>query len=140
MRIKIVGRNPDINIINYASKDPMVDVIGYIEDERDAFKKARALIVPLQIGGGSRLKILTAFGLGKAVISTSKGAEGIDCNDGKDILIADSPEQFAQCMLDLWFNKGKTLLLGQSARQLAEEKYDWKILGQKLSDFYRKLV
>jgi glycosyltransferase involved in cell wall biosynthesis len=135
--IKIVGRNPDGSILDYEKKDNRVEVIGYVDDERDIFRKARALIVPLRIGGGSRLKILTAFGLGKAVISTSKGAEGIHYIDGESILIGDSPELFADHMVRLWFDKRKANLIGESARRLALDRYDWKILGQKLDSFYK---
>lgn len=136
MRVKIIGRNPDRRIKEFEAIDSRIEVIGYVQDEREFFCNAVALLVPLRIGGGSRLKILTAFGLGKAVISTSKGAEGIDCTDGKNILIADSAENFAAAMIRLWNDERKSEELGSTARNLALQKYDWKILGKKLHDFY----
>jgi len=138
-KVIIVGRNPDKSIIEYVKKDLNVEVVGFMDDERDIFMRSRALIVPLRIGGGSRLKILTAFGLGKAVISTSKGAEGLDYNDGKDILIGDTPKEFATHMINLLNDLNQSKELGSEARMLALEKYDWKKLGLKLTEFYNYL-
>jgi len=138
--VKIVGRNPDKSIIEFAKNDTNLEVVGYVDDERDVFRRSLALIVPLRIGGGSRLKILTAFGLGKAVISTSKGAEGIDYKDGKNILIGDTPEVFASHMLSLLSEQERSKELGSAARLLALEKYDWQKLGLKLVNFYKSLL
>ncbi len=134
--VKIVGRNPDKSIINFAKNDPLIEIEGYVDDERNLFKEAIALLVPLRIGGGTRLKILTAFGLGKLVISTTKGAEGIAHKTGCDIIIADSPSDFANHIIQIWKNPDIANNIGRNARRLVLEKYDWKLLGKRLHNFY----
>lgn len=137
IELKIVGRNVDRKIIKLACLDPSIEIVGYVEDERPYISNARALIVPLRIGGGSRLKILTAFGMGKAVISTSKGAEGIAYTNNHNIVIADSPEEFARAILRLYWSKELAARYGHNARSLVESRYDWRYLGAKLDKFYR---
>ena len=140
IKIKIVGRNPDKSIISICNQYNKIDLIGFVEDEREVILKSRALIVPLRIGGGSRLKILTAFGLGKAVISTSKGAEGINCEDNLNIIIRDTPEEFANAIKKLKKSPEIAISIGRKARILAENNYDWQVIGKKIDEFYRSLV
>jgi glycosyltransferase involved in cell wall biosynthesis len=140
LKLKIAGRNPDPSVIELSVKYNTVEVLGYVEDEREILARAKALLVPLRIGGGSRLKILTAMGMGKTVISTTKGAKGILCEDGKHILISDRPKQFAAQVLHITRDEEARRSIGKNARDLAVEAYDWEKIGKRLNNFYRSIV
>src|SRR5208283_3320077 len=91
-RLKIVGQAPTPQIL--AFRGPRVEVTGKVEDVRPHLAKAAVTVVPLRVGGGTRFKILEAMAMGRPVVSTSLGAEGILARPGEDILLADEPEAF----------------------------------------------
>lgn len=140
IELKIVGRNPDRSILELENKYKNVEVVGYIQDEKEVFAKSKVLIVPLRIGGGSRLKILTAMAMGKTVISTSKGAEGIAYENGKNILIADAPEDFATKVLTITQDYEMRRNIGEHAHKLATDRYDWGKIVERLFIFYQKIL
>jgi len=140
LKLKIVGRDPDVTISAYQEQWSNVEVCGFVQDERPYIEKAMALIVPLRVGGGSRLKIITAMAMGKAIISTSIGAEGINCTGGEDIIIEDDPELFASEITSIVRNNVLREKIGGAARRLVEEKYDWKKIGSKLRRYYEGIV
>lgn len=140
LKLKIVGRNPDVTVLELAKKYRNVEVLGFVKDEREVFEKAKALLVPLRVGGGSRLKILIAMAMNKAIVSTTIGAEGIACEDGKNIFIADKPALFANNVLKLIADNNLRRAIGASARSLVEDRYDWKKIGEKLRNFYDTIV
>lgn len=120
--------------INRLIADSHVTFTGYLEDIRPAVSSSCVCVVPLRMGGGTRLKILEAMALGTPVVSTSKGAEGLDVEAGKHLLIADTPSEFAAQTVRLL----REPLLRQSvvthAAHLIIEKYDWVKIGQHLCD------
>lgn len=139
VEITFVGRNPPRHIMALNNMN-RVTVTGTVEDVRPYIQEAAVYVVPLRIGGGSRLKILEALAMKKPVVSTSMGAEGLDVDDGRNILIADSPEQFAK-------NVGKLLddptfghELAEDGRKLVEKRYGWNRLALKLDRFLISLV
>jgi glycosyltransferase involved in cell wall biosynthesis len=111
---------------------PGIDFVGEVKDVRSYLDRAAVIVVPLRIGGGSRLKILEALAAGKAVVSTSVGAEGLDLNPGKDVLIADSPHDFARGVINLLLAKAARRELGANGRKLVTEKYGWDEIGRRL--------
>lgn len=137
IKLKIVGRNPDKTIIEL-EKDKRISVLGFVEDERDVIEKSMALLVPLQIGGGSRLKILTAMSMGKVVISTSKGAEGINCKHNNNIIIANTTQEFAKQIIAVVSNENIRKQIGNEARKLVIDLYDWEKIGLRINQFYFK--
>jgi glycosyltransferase involved in cell wall biosynthesis len=139
-KLMIVGRNPDPSILALGYMNKNVEVIGFVEDERPFLEKAKLLLVPLRIGGGSRLKILTAFAMKTAVVSTSIGAEGIEYTNNTNIIIRDKPEDFAKATLEILNNVAYRREIENNARQLAESFYNWDIIGGKLNQFYGSLV
>jgi sugar transferase (PEP-CTERM/EpsH1 system associated) len=139
-RLYVVGRNPSNKILNLQRKEADIVVTGYIADVRPYVVQGAVYIVPLRIGGGSRLKIVEAMAMGKAVVSTSIGCEGIDVLDNEDILIADEPEKFAANVIRLLKNNELCNKLGVNARRLAESKYSWAIIGRKLNEVYDKMI
>jgi glycosyltransferase involved in cell wall biosynthesis len=113
--------------------DPSVRFSGYVDDIRPLVTGAWACVVPILEGGGTRLKILEAMALGTPVVATSKGAEGLDVADGKDILIADEPDEFAGHVICLLRDRALRQRLAAQARRLAEQRYEWTQIGQRFA-------
>lgn len=125
------GQVPDV----FSSEaDTSFHFTGAVDDVKSWYNKASLAIVPLLSGSGTRLKILEAMSLGLPVVSTSKGAEGIETTD-RSIMIADEENEFAQAVIRLLVNKEARIAIQQSARKLAEEKYDWSKIGLSLSQY-----
>jgi polysaccharide biosynthesis protein PslH len=90
--------------------------------------------VPLRIGGGTRLKIFEAMAMGKAVVSTTVGAEGLPVDSGLHLLIADEPQDFANAVVRLFRNQTERARLGDAARHLVVEQYDWAAVSGHLEE------
>lgn len=116
------------------ARDDMVVLTGYLDDVRPVVAGSWACVVPLRVGGGTRLKILEAMALGTPVVSTSKGAEGLDVTAGKDILIADQPAAFAAQTVRLLSEPELRASLAENGRRLVEEKYGWRAIGRQFCD------
>lgn len=138
--LRLVGRDPDPAIRAWGEQDELVEVIGFVDDEREALGQALALLVPLRVGGGSRLKILTAMAMGTPVISTAIGAEGIECEHGLDVMLADEPADFLAAMRTIAQDAEARAGIRRNARLRAERKYDWNLIGDRLKEFYRSLL
>ena len=136
----ITGRNPRNRIRKIASTDSNINVTGYVEDVRPFIDKAEVYICPIRDGGGTKLKLLDAMSMGKAIVTTSIGTEGLEVIHEKHVLIADDPKIFASQILLLFNNPALRKYLAQNARQLVEEKYSWKIIGKKLNNVYFSLA
>ncbi len=117
-----------------------VRITGFVDDLRPIVRESAIYIVPLRAGSGTRLKVVEAMALGKAIVTTSIGSEGIALEDGKDAVFADSPQAFANAVCELIDQPEKIRGLGQSARQFAERAFGWQAIGQEMLDHYRKLL
>lgn len=133
-RFKIIGKSPPPALLSLAG--PRIEVTGFVEDLRPHLAEAAAIVVPLRLGGGTRLKIVEAMAMGKAIVSTALGAEGIDAVHGRDILIEDEPERFADAVGSLLSDAGLAARIGQSARRQAVEHYAWNAAARELERFY----
>jgi glycosyltransferase involved in cell wall biosynthesis len=118
-----VGRRPPRRLQALASN--VVVVTGAVEDIRPYLAKAALCVVPLRSGSGTRIKIFEAMAMGKAVVSTTLGAEGLPVRHGENIILADDPADFARRVVDLLRDPPHRQRLGQAARQLVEESYGW---------------
>jgi glycosyltransferase involved in cell wall biosynthesis len=127
----IVGRKPS-GAVQALARKPGIRVTGTVDDVRAFYHKALAVVVPLRVGSGTRLKILEAMAAGVPVISTALGAEGIDVTDGKDILLAESPDDFVAAITRLASWPDLAQLLRNGGRALVASHYDWPGLGEKL--------
>ncbi|MCK5160615.1 MAG: glycosyltransferase [Candidatus Aureabacteria bacterium] len=136
----IVGSNPSHRMLNLSRQNSGVVVTGYVEDVRPYIAKSSVYIVPLRIGGGSRLKILEAMAMGKAIVSTSIGCEGLEVIDNKNILISDSPSEFAAKTITLQRNNKLRVQLESNARELVMHKYSWDIIGKDLNALYDRII
>ena len=135
IKFYIVGQNPTKRV-KELSRHSNVIVTGMVDDVKPYIAKASVYVVPLRIGGGTRLKILEALAMEKAVVSTAIGCEGLQLTPGKDILIADEPEKFAQLVIQLVQDEKRRQQLGKSGRKQVEEKYDWRSIGKQLNELY----
>ncbi len=125
---QIVGKDPPPEVQDLAQL-PGVSVTGSVPDVKPYLAAASVAIAPLLIGSGTRLKILEAFAMGKAVVSTSLGCEGLAVVAGEHLLVADQPKLLAQSIVDLLHNEEQRTALGNAGRVLAESTYSWKRCG-----------
>lgn len=121
-------------------KPSRVVYTDYLEDIRPTIAQSWVSIVPLHIGGGTRLKILEALALGTPVVSTSKGAEGLELTPNQDILIADTPSEFASAVLRLFADPILRQTLSQNGKQAVAARYDWQMIGQTLNEFINQIL
>jgi len=124
-RMAFVGTSPPKEITKAAKTDKNVTSTGFVDDIRPHVTEAAVFVVPIRIGSGTRLKILDAMGMGKAIVSTSVGCEGLNVADGQNILIGDSPIVFADKVISVLRDEELRKNLETKARSLALE-YDWK--------------
>jgi polysaccharide biosynthesis protein PslH len=137
-RCKIIGGQPPPSLLALAG--PRVELTGFVSDLRPHLAAAAAVVVPLRVGGGTRLKIVEAMAMGKAIVSTTLGAEGIEAVPGRDLLVKDAPAAFADAVNRLLTEPGLATRIGQSARQLAVERYAWSGAARALESFYRGIL
>ncbi len=117
-----------------------IELTGYVDSIQPHVGRAACYVVPLRVGGGTRLKVLDAWAMGKAVVSTSVGCEGLDARDGENILIRDDPAEFAAAVSSVLTDASLRTRLGHAARQTAEEQYDWEVIGRSMIPAYEKLL
>jgi polysaccharide biosynthesis protein PslH len=134
-----VGKNSAGQKARFESK-PRTSAIGYVSDIRPAFAEAECSVVPLRVGGGTRLKILDAWSMGKAIVSTSIGCEGLETLDGVNMLIRDEPREFAAAVVDVLRNGELRARLEREGRHTAETHYAWSVVGARLSAAYHELI
>jgi sugar transferase (PEP-CTERM/EpsH1 system associated) len=139
LSFKIVGKRPHPKILEMAKKD-RVQVTGEVADVRPYLAECSVVVVPLRSGGGTRLKILEAMAMGRPVISTTLGTEGLDVTPEVNILIADTPDQFVNRIRFLLASPETANRLGMAGRQLVVEKYDWRLCLGRLENLYNKLL
>ena len=120
----IVGRSPTPEVRRLA-EDRGVEVTGRVEDVRPHLAKGSVYVVPLRIGGGTRLKIFEAMAAGRAVVSTTVGAEGLPAEHGKHLLLADGAQSFADAVVTLLRDAERRHAIERAARALVTEHYDW---------------
>lgn len=138
IQIDIIGNpNPILNVPEVYEKN--INIIGFVDDFKPLVRNSLAMIVPLTVGSGTRLKVLEGMSLGKSIVSTKKGAQGIELDDGIDILFADKEEEFSKVMLDLIENKERAADIGKNARAKAVSKYDWDVIGESLNTIYSEM-
>jgi glycosyltransferase involved in cell wall biosynthesis len=129
--VAIVGRRPGAEIRRLADKDNRIEVTGTVADVRPYLWSARVSIVPLRIGGGTRLKIYEAMAARIPIVSTMVGAEGLDVRPGENILIADSPQEFADRCLLLLDDTETRERMAEAAWEMVESCYSWEVVSRK---------
>ena len=136
----VVGRNPSQRLRDLASRVPNLQLTGWVEDVRPYLAQNSVCIVPLRIGGGTRLKIYEAMSMAKAVVSTSIGAEGLPVKSGEHLLVADTPTSFAESILQLLRDPSAREQLGRRARLLVEQNYSWVVVSNGFAQVLESVV
>ena len=139
VHFSIVGGNPSARVQKLAEREGII-VTGRVPEIKPYFAEATVFVVPLRIGSGTRLKILEALAMGKAIVSTSVGAEGLDLKDGEEIFIADEPIVFADAVIRLLTDTTLRRRTGENGRARVERDYDWRSIGEKLHHLYESLI
>ncbi|MFT4709751.1 MAG: glycosyltransferase involved in cell wall biosynthesis [Bacteroidia bacterium] len=137
LHFTIVGRNPTTEI--HALGSPNITVTGGVPDVRPYLAKASLMVVPLLIGGGTRLKIVEAMGMDCPVVSSTIGAEGLGLNHDRELLLADDSKLFAEAILDLLDDPQRAEQLAKRARKFVEANLTWKHLANNLVEVWRKV-
>jgi sugar transferase (PEP-CTERM/EpsH1 system associated) len=131
--LSVVGRNPPASIRTLAD-DPAITVTGSVPDVRPYIERAAAFIVPIRIGGGTRLKIFEAMAMERPVVSTTIGAEGLPVRDGVDALLADTPEAFADAIIRLLLDPALASRIGDAAASAVRAEYGWDRVAARFAD------
>ena len=137
VRLYLAGRDPVPSITRLQAEDRGIVVVPNPEDMRPWSARAMVFICPILAGGGTRLKILDALAMGKPVVSTSIGCEGLRVQDGEHLLIADDPKSFATAVCRLLENAPLRQRLATAGRALVESEYNWEVIGRCLEEAYR---
>lgn len=139
IRLVVVGHHPD-RLLGPLRRDPAIHFTGWVENVIPWVHQAAIYVAPLRIGGGIRLKILEAMALGKAIVTTSAGCEGIECTPGEHLLVADQPGEFAGAILGILENPPQRIRLERKARELAVERYSAAAVLPALEASYLEIV
>lgn len=143
------ARHPDarLTLVGRAGADdrarltrPSVQVLGEVADIRPYLRDAAVVAVPVRIGGGTRLKVVEGLALGKAMVSTSLGCEGVDVRDGEHLLIGDGAERFAARVSELFDDPARGEALGRAGRALVERAYSWDLAGERMDAVYAEML
>jgi glycosyltransferase involved in cell wall biosynthesis len=119
---------------------PNIRVTGTVEDVRPYIARGEVYVAPLLAGGGSRLKILEALAMGRAVVSTTVGAEGLDVVADRDLVLADDPGAFADAVVALLDDAPRRRALGKAGRKLVESRYDWDVIAEVQARLWTRLI
>lgn len=139
VNMQIVGNTGGVPLETWPIDDS-IRFTGLLHDVRPAVTQSWVSVVPLRIGAGTRLKIVESMALGTPVVSTSKGAEGLEVVHGENILIADDPGEFAHCVTAVLQNPDLRNKLSMAGRQLVQEKYSSEIVGEKLNSLLGRIA
>lgn len=134
----VVGRNPSETMKADAAKAGNIELTGWVDDVRPYLREAAVCIVPLRIGGGTRMKIYEAMAMGKAVISTTVGAEGLDVSDNENIRLVDDPARFAAAIKELLGDPARRDAIGDAARALVVEHFGWATVAERFGEICRE--
>jgi polysaccharide biosynthesis protein PslH len=134
---RIVGRNPDRRVQGLAG--PSVEVTGRVVSVVEHLREAAVVVVPLRVGGGTRLKIYEAMAVGKAVVSTTVGAEGLDVHHGRDVMLSDTPGSFAESVITLLTDAELRSRQGRAAAEVAAN-YGWPVIARKFGEVLQSVA
>ena len=138
-RLLLVGRNASGEPERFA-RIPGVEPLGRVPDVRPVLRRAACSVIPIRVGGGTRIKLLESWAMGRAVVTTSLGAEGLSAEDGVNAMIRDDPRGFAEAVAQVLKDAAKRRALGRAGRRTVETAYSWERVGERLRAAYREMV
>jgi glycosyltransferase involved in cell wall biosynthesis len=147
-QVRVRHRSASFHVIGRVSADDRarfarhdgVTVHDHVPDVRPHLAEADCVVVPIRVGGGTRLKVLDAWAMGRAIVSTAVGCEGLRAVDGENILVRDTPAAFADAVAELLANPALRARLGENGRRTVEAHYSWESIGSEVRELYRRLV
>ena len=139
IKLIIVGRNPTPQITELLKKKG-IELITNVPDIRPYIAQSLVYLVPIRFGGGTRLKILDAMSMEKAVVSTEFAANGLKCTDGVNIMLTKAYKEFADKVVLLLKNKNLRKEMGRNAREYVIKNFDWKVIANRQIEMYKKLL
>lgn len=140
VNFSIVGRNPSQKLKQVLKFDTSITLTGRVPDIRPYIANSQVYIVPLVYGGGTRIKIFEAMAMGKPVVSTTIGAEGLPVTPEENIIIADEPEEFASRIVQLFNDANLRKRLGTASRKIVEENFTWDKVAEHFSKICKKII
>jgi sugar transferase (PEP-CTERM/EpsH1 system associated) len=132
--LTVVGRNPYPALVELSRRDPSIIVTGRVEDVRPYMERAAAYVVPLRVGGGTRLKIFEAMAMEKPIVSTTVGAEGLPVRQEVELLLGDTPEAFAAAVVRVLTDEEFAFHLGRRAAKLVREQFGWSRVARRFAE------
>ncbi len=139
-QLTVVGQVPSQRTLDPWRGQDRVRFTGLVDDIRPIVGGASVYVVPLRIGGGTRLKILDAMAMGKAVVTTSVGCEGLEVQNGRDLLIADGVEDFSAAVLQVLRDPQLAARLGAAGRACVERRYQWSAIAERMEAVYARVA
>ncbi len=139
-RLTIVGASPPPAVRELAARDARVTATGFVDDVRAYMERAQIYLCPMRDGGGTRLKILDALAMGKVIVSTTMGLEGIDVTPDQEVLVADTPEAFVHQIRRAAADAALCARVGASARSFAERHFAWPVVGEQMERTFSSLT
>lgn len=140
VKFLVVGKNPTDSVLKISRGNRNVKVLGYVDDVRPHMDQAAIFVAPIKSGGGTKLKVLNAMAMGKAVVTTRVGAEGIKATNGRHIVIADGPREFAEAVIDLMRRPSAARAMSEKARELVVSHYSWTTIGAEQNRIYQQVI
>ena len=140
IKLTVVGRNPFPSLVELSERDPAVKVTGRVDDVRPYMERAAAYIIPLRIGGGTRLKVYEAMAMEMPIVSTTIGAEGLPVRDGVELLLADTPANFAAAVVRVLREQPLARQIGQQAAATVRAKFGWQGVADEFAELCDKAL
>lgn len=137
-KLKIVGYSPTAKIRGYGETDPSIQVMGAVDDIRDAFKTSHMLLAPIRSGKGTRYKVLESMITGTPVVATTLAVEGLDLQNQREVMIADTAEGLAQATIKLLRDKALQRQLGAAGQKVVRQGYSWDRIAAELDAVYNE--
>ncbi|OAT81208.1 hypothetical protein A6M21_11350 [Desulfotomaculum copahuensis] len=139
IKLYLIGRNPAMEILKLSSDNSVV-VTGYVDDIRLYLSRMTVFIAPMIIGTGIKNKVLEAMAMAKPIVTTSIGVQGIDVITGRDLIVANTINEFADSVIMLLNDEEQRKSLGLNARKLIEEKYSWNAITNELYSLFNDII
>ena len=140
VRLTVVGRNPSRRLLHELKDYPEIDVVGWVEDVRPYIGRHALYIIPLRIGGGTRIKAYEAMAMGKAIVSTRVGMEGLPVENGEHVLLADQADAFAQAVVRLLQDDDERERMAASGRDFVQIHFSWERAAEAFAAHCRRIL
>ncbi len=140
LKLTIVGASPPQQVLDLAARDPRLTVTGFVDDVRPYMEKAQVYLCPMRDGGGTRLKILDALSMGVPIVSTTMAVEGIHVQPERDVLTADTPDQFVRQIRRLVQDADLRQSIATNGRTFVEQNFSWSVVGRRMQEIFKSLV